>query len=180
MRLRTFSQSTVFAALVCSPLSTLAVNKCLIDRKVVFQDAVCPGALGTIETDLKRKEAETVAARQTAILRQSQEVQVVREAEARDPGFGRCKAADFQQRIDQYIKQYPHMQSAMNSVMQSGRPYVGMPEEMLMLFICSSIKTKNVTQTVVGTDTQIVLKEHPPLLAKYIYVRNGVVYAVQQ
>jgi len=55
---------TIFAAMLLMAYcgSAMAANRCTIDGKTVYQDAPCPGTLGTVGDDIKAREAARKAA----------------------------------------------------------------------------------------------------------------------
>ena len=91
-----------------------------------------------------------------------------------------CAIDDFDKRVALYAQSRPQARAMLQDILQQGRLSVGMPLDMFRMLTCESIKDVNTTRTQAAEHIQYVMSERNPFLAKYVYVRNGTVYAIQQ
>lgn len=156
---------TLFTAallVLCGP--ALAINKCTgADGKFVFQDAACPNSGITVGDEMK--------------LRNQQRIKELADSEAK----ARARVVRLQNDPD---SESSKLQSASASCGQSLEelPRVGMVEKTAIkctIFgVLNPPTTVNETETKAGVTKQYVFRNFSEI--KYLYIRGGVVSAIQK
>lgn len=180
------------------------VFRCTVDGRVVFQETPCepapraPNVAAPVNQQQSKEAAEQQKLREQADKRRAEESQrrdqLQRKFVDAGPEKGQsgaptppltfnprnpCEIRDFFERMKAVELWTPSMAPIIKKVYDKGRYQVGMPHVLFQAMSCNMIRDSNRTATAAGESIQYVMNDTPLFYARYVYVKNNVVTAVQ-
>lgn len=145
----------------------MAVNKCTIGGKVVYQEAACPGSGGTVAEDIQRRTTER--AKQLS-------------ADERADAERKARVDAMVQRInDEREQRLSEARASCGSLAPA--PTIGMPEQEFLRCTEFGVTTPpdkvNVTERATGIKKQFVYRGEYSRI-RYVYTEDGVVTTIQR
>ena len=164
-------RTLILISLVCLTNFAWAVNKCTsIDGRVIFQDTSCSNSGITVAEDINRKKVEeknkaaaakTIQGNPNSALPEDIQKQLVEAKNNSDEALAAARA-----RCINGVPEYPS---------------IGMTEfefkNCTQIGILFDHSDQNITKTAGGTLKQLVYGKN--IGVRYIYIRNGVISAIQ-
>lgn len=188
MRLSIYTMA--LSAAFFSSISYAGVYKCRTDGGTKYSDIPCENAKQFNGVTWKDAEEENIEKRRkdneqkianvdrkkALQSQQREEYRIAQERRAREDN--RCNGLSYSEQVKAYLKKNPATGPAVIHRMASEIAFVKMPEEAVRNLLCRFIKSEKTIETEFEKVSKLIMRDDFEI--RYIYMRNGIVTAIER